>query len=68
MKLFDMFKQNKKVELDETPVSERQKTNNSSTVIPLNKDKIKDFIIKAVGGVFNQYDTRERFQRPEYNL
>ena len=68
MKLFDMFKQNKKVELDETPVSEKQKPNSSSTVIPLNKDKIKDFIIKAVGGVFNQYDTRERFQRPEYNL
>lgn len=65
MKLFDKFKPNK-VELDETPVAEKK--NNSTPPITINKNKMKDFIIKAVGGILNQSDTRERFQRPEYNL
>lgn len=34
----------------------------------LNKEKIKDFMIKAVGGILYQSDARERFKRPEYNL
>lgn len=60
MGLFNKTK--KTVELDETP------KNNYMPPIRINKDKIKDFMVKAVGGILNQSDARERFKRPEYNL
>ena len=36
--------------------------------INFNKEKIKDFMLKAIGGIYSQSDSRERFKRPEYNL
>lgn len=63
MGLFNRSKRHE-VELDETPVVEKK----SSMPIAFNKDKMRDFIIKAVGGILHQSDARERFKRPEYNL
>lgn len=66
MSLFDKwFKRKESIDLDETPVEEKV-----STVKPIkiNKAKMKDFVIKAIGAVANQSDNRERFERPEYNL
>lgn len=62
MGLFFNRSKNEQVELDEAP------KNDSMPPIRLNKSKIKDFMIKAVGGILNQSDARERFKRPEYNL
>lgn len=36
--------------------------------VPMNKKKIKDFLLKAVIGLQVQSQDRERFERPEYNL
>lgn len=36
--------------------------------ININNKKMKDFVLKAIGGIQRQSDARERFQRPEYNL
>lgn len=60
------FNNKHKVSLDETPAVKRPKSD--STPIPLNKQKMKDFIVKAIGGIANQSYSRERFTRPEYNL
>ena len=54
----------KKLELDETPKSQQK----SNQPIPINKSKMKDFVVKALGNIISQSDSRERFQRPEYNL
>lgn len=59
MGLFNKTK--KEVELNETP-------KNNFLPIRINKDKMKDFMVKAVGGILSQSDARERFKRPEYNL
>ena len=63
-----LFNRSKKasLQLDETPKPPNTKSFNSS--IKFNKNKVNDFMIKAVGGVMNQSDARERFKRPEYNL
>lgn len=66
MDLFDkLFKRKESIDLDETPVEEKVTT---SRPIKINKAKIKDFVIKAIGAIANQSDSRERFERPEYNL
>ena len=56
----------KQVEIDETPVNDVDE----KTVqrININNKKMKDFVIKAIGGIQRHSDERERFQRPEYNL
>lgn len=62
MGLFFNRSKTQQVELDEAP------KNDVKPPMRINKDKIKDFMIKAVGGILNQSDARERFKRPEYNL
>ena len=52
----------KQIEIDEAPRSQYQPP------MRINKEKMKDFIVKAVGGILHQSDARERFKRPEYNL
>lgn len=49
------------VELDEAP-------SKSTPSLKINKAKLNDFMIKAIGGIQIHIDARERFQRPEYNL
>ena len=63
-----LFNRSKKasLQLDETPKPPNTKSFDSS--IKFNKNKVKDFMVKAVGGVMSQSDARERFKRPEYNL
>lgn len=56
----------KQVEIDETPVSNVDEK--SIQRININNKKMKDFVIKAIGGIQRHSDERERFQRPEYNL
>ena len=56
----------KQVEIDETPVSNIDEK--SIQRININNKKMKDFVIKAIGGIQRHSDERERFQRPEYNL
>ena len=56
----------KQVEIDETPVSNIDEK--SIQRININYKKMKDFVIKAIGGIQRHSDERERFQRPEYNL
>lgn len=51
----------RKVELDEAP-------KNNTKPITINKNKVKDFVVKALGNIISQSDARERFTRPEYNL
>lgn len=63
MALFGIFKQKEKIDLNETPVEEKV-----TRPIRINKAKMKDFVIKAIGNITNQSDDRERFERPEYNL
>ena len=53
----------RRAELDETP---KQKQQNQP--IKINKAKMKDFVVKALGNIMSQSDSRERFSRPEYNL
>ena len=55
-------KPKKQIEIDEAPRSQYQPP------IRINKEKMKDFMVKAVGGILHQSDARERFKRPEYNL
>ena len=56
----------------QTDIDEKQKpiqtNNNKSVKLNLNNKKMKDFVLKAIGGIQKQSDDRERFQRPEYNL
>lgn len=52
----------RQIEIDEAPKKEYQPP------MRINKDKMKDFMIKAVGGILHQSDAREKFKRPEYNL
>ena len=52
----------KQIEIDEAPRSQYQPP------MRINKEKMKDFMVKAVGGILHQSDARERFKRPEYNL
>ena len=52
----------RKAELDEAP-KQRQ-----SEPIKINKLKMQDFVVKALGNIMSQSDSRERFSRPEYNL
>lgn len=54
----------KKINIDEAP---KQKTK-SSYPVTINKTKMKDFVVKALGNILSQSDARERFTRPEYNL
>ena len=56
----------KQIEIDETPVSNIDEK--SIQRININNKKMKDFVIKAIGGIQRHSDERERFQRPEYNL
>lgn len=60
------FNKKKKQIIDEQVAKEIDE--NKIQPIKINKTKMKDFIVKAIGGVTNQSDARERFQRPEYNL
>ncbi len=53
----------RRAELDEAP---KQKQQNQP--IKINKAKMKDFAVKALGNIVSQSDSRERFSRPEYNL
>ena len=55
-------KPKKQIEIDEAPRSQYQPP------MRINKEKMKDFMVKAVGGILHQSDARERFKRPEYNL
>ena len=55
-------KPKKQIEIDEAPKSQYQPP------MRINKEKMKDFMVKAVGGILHQSDARERFKRPEYNL
>ena len=56
----------------QTDIDEKQQpTQIDENKIPklnLNNKKMKDFVLKAIGGIQKQSDARERFQRPEYNL
>lgn len=52
----------RKAELDEAPKKQ------PSQPISINKSKMKDFVVKALGNIISQSDARERFARPEYNL
>lgn len=52
----------RQIEIDEAPKKEHQPP------MRINKEKMKDFMVKAVGGILHQSDARERFKRPEYNL
>lgn len=52
----------RKVELDEAPKQQAQQP------IKINKNKMRDFVVKALGNIMSQSDARERFTRPEYNL
>ena len=52
----------RQIEIDEAPKKEYQPP------MRINKDKMKDFMVKAVGGILHQSDAREKFKRPEYNL
>lgn len=65
MGFFSSKKRNAEVDVNETPVAIDE---NKIQRINVNNKKMKDFIIKAVGGIQRQFDSRERFQRPEYNL
>lgn len=56
------------VEIEERPEVKTQQEAPSSAPIPINKNKMKDFVVKAVGGILSQSEARERFFRPEYNL
>lgn len=60
------FNRKKKQIVDEQVAQEIDE--NKVQPIKINKTKMKDFIVKAIGGVTSQSDARERFQRPEYNL
>lgn len=53
----------RKAELDEAP-----RPNQPNQSITVNKNKMKDFVVKALGNILSQSDSRERFTRPEYNL
>lgn len=53
----------RRAELDEAPKQKQQ-----SQPIKINKAKMKDFVVKALGNIMSQSDSRERFSRPEYNL
>ncbi|MGL4877994.1 hypothetical protein [Paraclostridium dentum] len=61
MAWYSAFKR-KAIEIDEQPKSSYDKS------IKINKAKINDFMIKAIGGILDQSHARERFSRPEYNL
>lgn len=52
----------RKVELDEAPKQQAQQP------IKINTNKMRDFVVKALGNIMSQSDARERFTRPEYNL
>ncbi|MEG1494721.1 MAG: hypothetical protein RR406_00255 [Bacilli bacterium] len=56
----------RKAELDEAPRPNQPNQSNQS--ITVNKNKMKDFVVKALGNILSQSDSRERFTRPEYNL
>lgn len=60
------FNKKKKNQIDEQVKTELDE--NKVQPIKINKAKMKDFMIKAIGGVTSQSEARERFQRPEYNL
>ena len=53
----------RKAQLDEAP-----KKQQPSQHISINKSKMRDFVVKALGNIMSQSDARERFSRPEYNL
>ena len=56
----------------QTDIDEKQQPiqidENKIHKLNLNNKKMKDFVLKAIGGIQKQSDARERFQRPEYNL
>ena len=56
----------------QTDIDEKQQPiqidENKIPKLNLNNKKMKDFVLKAIGGIQKQSDARERFQRPEYNL
>ena len=61
-----LSRRQKQIEIDETPASYIDE----KTVqrININNKKMKDFVVKAIGGIQKHSDDRERFCRPEYNL
>lgn len=67
MNLFgELFKRKNNINLEEEiPVKEKV---SPVKPIKINKAKMKDFVIKAIGAISNQSDIRGRFERPEYNL
>lgn len=66
MGIFNRRKKQDSIEINETPQPLEIKSKPRSTKI--NKEQIKDFVVKAIGAITNQSDEREKFQRPEYNL
>ena len=65
MGLFSAFKRKQK-EINETPTTHVDEQ--TVKKININSQKMKDFVVKAIGGIQSHSDCRERFQRPEYNL
>ena len=63
MGLFNFPKKSKQQDID---LNEAPKSN--SAPIKINKQKMKDFMVKAVGEILSQSNERTNFTRPEYNL
>lgn len=64
MKLFNFL--NKQDTDEEITINEVSK--NNVAPIKINKKKMKDFVVKAVGEVLHHSNERSNFVRPEYNL
>ena len=64
------FKKNKPnvSQIDEQSYDAEEAKKSSDSNYKLNQQKMRDFVIKAIGGVLSQSEERERFHRPEYNL
>ena len=66
MGFFSALMRREEKHIDETPTSYIDEK--SIQRININNKKMKDFVIKAIGGIQKHSEERERFQRPEYNL
>ena len=65
MGFFSAINRRQQKHIEETPTHVDEKTIQR---ININNKKMKDFVVKAIGGIQKHSDDRERFQRPEYNL
>ena len=66
MKLFNFSNKSKKTVDLNTGLNEVSKS--TTAPIRMNKQKMKDFVVKAVGEVLHHSNERSNFLRPEYNL